>query len=118
MKSTILFALLTVVPLLGDDALYISPPQEREKAKATIESGHLVWRFPVVRAAVTDAVLRHDTEDKQILWLELHMAKYLDPGDHIYHFEPAPKNAEFYVRGSDPQGRLQVGHEVRRSRRR
>ena len=57
-------------------------------------------RIPVEVATVTDAVLRRDTENRSILWLELHMKTRRDPADHIYFFKPAPKDRQFVLRAS------------------
>jgi len=97
-------AILLAVASIGsfaraDGGLYLVPAGE--SGASSIEGGELVWRFPVERALVTLAVLRHDTDDPAILWLELHLAEHRDPGDHIIHFEPSSKaHGQFYLRGS------------------
>jgi hypothetical protein len=95
----IICAICTTAASWGDGALYIV--NAGEKGTSTIEAGQLILRFPVVRAPVSHAVLRLDTEDAKLSWLELHMAVKRDPGDHISHFELAPKNAHFVTRGSE-----------------
>ena len=83
----------------GDGGLYLVPPGEN--GTSTIEDGELVWRLPVKRQVVTRASLRHDTEDRSILWLELHLKEWRDPGDHVAHFKHASKEHwQFKVRGS------------------
>jgi len=69
----------------------------------SFEKGHLVFRVPLERLTVTDAVLRYDTDDPKILWLELHMTKMRDSGDYSY-FEPISKRKQhnqIYTRGSE-----------------
>lgn len=83
----------------ADGFLYIAKPGEQ--GSQAMERGNLVLRIPVAKIEVTDVVLRHDTDDPSILWLEFHMEQYRDPGDHIFYFKPAQRqHSQFFVRGS------------------
>ncbi len=82
-----------------DGGLYLVPPGEN--GRSAIEDGELVWRLPVKQQVVTRSSLRHDTEDRRIFWLELHLEEWRDPGDHVAHFKHASKKHwQFKIRGS------------------
>ena len=100
-RSAVALALASMVvgAAFGDGGLYLVPPGE--SGSGAIEDGDLVWRFPVMRQEITRASLRHDTEDPSILWLELHLKEWRDPGDHIAHFKHASKEHwQFKLRGN------------------
>lgn len=95
-----ILAFLLCLPLLmaEDGSLYV--PKEGGKATETVKDGFYELRFPVVKIPVTHAVLRYDTEDRAILWLELHLTEMRDSGDS-YYFEPANNSKyQFYTRTS------------------
>ena len=84
-----------------DGALYVND-LEREPTGLMEEDG-LVVRNPMRRVEVTHVILRKDTEDDEILWLELHMREYLDSGD-FYVCESVPERRtgrQFYTRDSE-----------------
>ena len=56
---------------MADGGLYV---HDREKnTTQSLDDGYLVVRHPMQRVAITHAILRYDTDDKKIIWLELHM---------------------------------------------
>ena len=65
----------------AEDGLFIGlTGQEKE----SIRNGALISRLPLQRVQVDAVVLRPDTEDPKLFWLELHLHEYRDPGDFIY----------------------------------
>lgn len=54
------------------------------KGREMIENGELVNHLPLQRLPVTAAVLRPDTDNKALFWLEFHLPERRDPGDFVY----------------------------------
>jgi|AOAMet2_C49A8_35_1029299.scaffolds.fasta_scaffold20663_1 hypothetical protein len=101
MKNLLItITLFAASSLLAEDGLLYVPKPDC-KVTQSVKNGILEWRMPVTKVPITHAVLRHDTEDRAILWLELHMAERRDPGD-VYYFKAAEKSPyQFYYRGTD-----------------
>lgn len=101
MKHLLIFLIIILWPSLlmaEDGSLYV--PKEGCKATETVKDGFYELRFPVIKIPVTHVVLRYDTEDRTILWLELHLTERRDSGDY-YYFEPANNSKyQFYTRTS------------------
>ena len=110
LRATILSLLLMATTVAvgaapPDGTLYLA--EAGLEASHEVKDGYLIMRIPVVRVSVADTVLRPDTEDASLFWLELHMEEWRDPGDCVYHFEPSSqKFNSFSVGGSKlhPEG--------------
>lgn len=80
-KRIIAIFLMCSARLLADGALYV---HDHEKpATQSLIDGCLVVRQPLQRVTITHAVLRYDTDDKKIIWLELHMKESRDSGEFL-----------------------------------
>jgi hypothetical protein len=83
--------LILTASLMADGALYV---YDREKnTTQSLVDGYLVVRHPMQRVAITHAILRYDTDDKKIIWLELHMNELRDSGD-FYYCESVPERTQ------------------------
>ena len=81
-----------------DEGLFIL--NRKMEPKYEIEEGQIVMRHCAERLKLTQAVLRHDSEDKKEFWLELDFTKWADPGD-FYVFKIDGKDYRgFTVRGT------------------
>ncbi len=101
MKSIIATLLMFTASLNADGGLYVY--DKEKKSTQTLVDGYLVVRHPMHRVAITHAILRHDTDDKKIIWLELHMDESIDSGD-FYYCESVPERTQdrqFYTRSSE-----------------
>jgi hypothetical protein len=93
--------LMLTASLMADGGLYV---HDREKKTIqALDDGYLVVRHPMQRVVITHAILRYDTDDKKIIWLELHMNELRDSGD-FYYCESVPERTQerqFHTRSSE-----------------
>lgn len=77
-----------------------------DKQKSPTQSlggDHLVVNNPMQRVKITHAILRPDTDDQKIIWLELPMNELNDSGD-FHDCESVPERTperQFYTRSSE-----------------
>lgn len=86
-----------------DEGLFT--PKREVDPEYDIEDGEIVMRLASERLALTRAVFRCDTEDKNRFWLELDFTRWADPGD-FYLFKINGKDYQgFVVRGEGTNDR-------------
>ena len=93
--------LLFTVSLMADAGLFVH--DRNKNSTETLEDGYLIVRYPMERVKITHVVLRYDTEDKKIIWLELHMEDARDSSD-FYYCTSVPERThdrQFYTRSSE-----------------
>ncbi len=104
MRTLILFLLLVLVSLPAaarDIGLFVFDENSRENVEGEVINGTLIQKIPLKKVDVTHIVLRHDTEDKEQMWLECHLTSREDPGD-FYFFQLKERDLRgFVVRPSE-----------------
>ena len=105
-----LAATLVGVRASEDAGLFIVDPGVVPRQE--FKDGEIIMRWKAERLKLTQAVFRHDTEDKKQYWLELDFTKWADPGD-FYLFKIDGKDYQgFAVRGegtNEKGGRWALG---------
>ena len=98
----ILAILLTLTAsLMADGGLYVHDKQK--SLTQSFDGDRLVVNDPMKRVKITHAILRPDTDDKKIIWLELHRNELNDSGD-FYDCKSVPERTperQFHTRSSE-----------------
>jgi len=102
MKTTLLMFFLAAT-LAGaraseDEGLFVVAPGTEPRQE--IKDGEIVLRWKAERLRLTQAVFRHDTEDRKQYWLELDFTKWTDPGDFYLFTVGGNDYTGFTVRGN------------------